>query len=452
MKAQKQTFLRMVLSLSAAAVLAACAGGETVFQAETWVMVAGGPEEDTGAAVVDLGGGTTAAAGHTASFGAGMGDGWVTAMTDNATTLWRVTLGGPAEDMPLALLALGGGVVVAGTTRSSVASSEDAWIVRLDGDGALLWQRTLGGDLHDFAYGLAAVSGGNILVCGRTASSGSDFDDVLVARLDGEGNLRWQRTFDAGGYEDAAAAVEGPGGSLFLLGAGGSPPDLNFLFMRLDGDGNPLWARSMGGASSDAGLSIAAGAGGTFFLAGTTRSFGSGADDVWVIKIDGDGNVLWQKTLGGPDNDWMGAAAETRDGGLLITGETWSFPTADQEVTTFLVRLDPEGNVAWQTALGGTIMIQAASVVEEADGFLRLTGKVLDPESGDFNLFKARLDSAGGVEGDCGLLYPLPFTEQESAAGAVEAALTTVAFEAVLEDAVTSAGEADADVEIICPR
>jgi hypothetical protein len=452
MRAATRTCLLEVFSLWAAAAFCACASGETVLQAETWVMAAAGPEEDTGTVIADLGGGVAAAAGRTTSFGAGNGDAWVMALSSNATTLWCQTLGGAADDRALALLDFGGGVVLGGTTLSSGAGAEDAWIARLDADGELLWQKTLGGGLHDFAYGLTGVSGGHILICGRTASSGSDFDDVLLARLDGEGGLGWQKTFDAGGYEDAADAVEGEAGSLFILGAEGNPPDLNLLAARLEADGTPVWARSVGGPSDDRGRSIVRSAGGALLAAGTTRSFGAGADDVWILKIDPDGTVLWQKTLGGPDNDWMGAAAAAGGGGMLIAGETWSYPTADHEVTTFLVRLDADGNVLWQTALGGAFQFQAASVVEEQGGFIRLTGRMLDQDSGNFNFFMARLDAAGGLEGECGLLYPVPFTLQDSAAEAVDAALVTVDFEADLEDAATSAGDADADIEIICPR
>ena len=171
-----------------------------------------------------------------------------------------------------------------------------------------------------------------------------------------------------------------------------------------------------------------------------------------LTALDLDGHVLWQETLGGPDNDWMGAAVAAAGGGMLIAGETWSYPTAEHEVTTFVVRLDADGNVQWQTALGGAFQFQAASVVEEADGFIRLTGKMLDPDTGDFNLFMARLDAAGGLEGDCGLVYPVPFTLQDSGAETVDAALVTVDFEAALEDAGMSTGDADADIEIICPR
>jgi hypothetical protein len=146
-------------------------------------------------------------------------------------------------------------------------------------------------------------------------------------------------------------------GSTESLGAGGK----DVYVIKLNGAGNLQWTRTIGGESDDIGNSIIQTTDGGYALAGTTRSFGSGSDDVYVVKLDGSGNIQWTRTIGGGENYDEGySIIQTTDGGYAVAGFTSSFGAGGSDV--YVVKLDGSGgvnvgscgNVASNLGKGGT--------------------------------------------------------------------------------------------------
>ena len=120
------------------------------------------------------------------------------------------------------------------------------------------------------------------------------------------------------------------------------------------------------GNGTDYATSIKQTSDGGYIATGYTESFGAGNSDVWLLKLDGSGNVIWQKTYGGTGRDYTFDAQQTEDGGYLVTGMTNSFSAGDLDV--WLLKLDGTGNVTWEKTYGGIGDDSAASVRQTLDG------------------------------------------------------------------------------------
>jgi hypothetical protein len=113
--------------------------------------------------------------------------------------------------------------------------------------------------------------------------------------------------------------------------------------VKLDGSGNIQWTRTLGGGESDYGNSIIQTRDGGYAVAGSTESFGSGNSDIYVVKLNGSGNIQWTRTIGGEDYDDGNSIIQTTDGGYAIAGSTKSFGSGGQDV--YVVKLDGSGGV-----------------------------------------------------------------------------------------------------------
>ena len=207
--------------------------------------------------------------------------------------MWQKALGGSDVDEIINITeSVDGGCVAAGYTRSDDGDVigfprfQDGWVVKLDRDGNLLWRKLLGGsDAEAFVSVVVSLDGGYVLA-GITNSTDGDFSgnhggsfDAWVVKLDQEGDILWQRILGGSGW-DAGSVISTPDGGYILAGGTNST----------DGD----------------------------------VSGNHGAEDAWVVKLDQDGKILWQKTKGGAGSDVAGGIISTLDGGYVITGRASS--------------------------------------------------------------------------------------------------------------------------------
>jgi hypothetical protein len=203
------------------------------------------------------------------------------------------TFGGEGVDWARAVQQTSdGGYILAGMTSSFGAGHYDVWLIKTDVDGNMLWEKTFGGSSYDEAYAVQQTSDGGYILAGYTASFGAGFNDAWLIKTDADGNKVWDKTF-GGINDDWAEAVQ---------------------------------------QTSDGG----------YILAGVTTSFGAGHADAWLIKTDANGNIVWDKTLGGSMGDYAYAVQQTSGGGYILAGETHSFGAVNGDV--WLIKTDAFGN------------------------------------------------------------------------------------------------------------
>jgi len=268
------------------------------------------------------------------------------AKTDaNGDTIWRKTFGGTEGESVRALQLTGdGGYILAGFSYSFGAGSGDVWLVRTDPDGEILWHKTFGGPAFDYASTLEVTEDGGFIMAGQTHSFGAGESDIYLVRADAAGNLLWQKTFGGEKVEHASAVQQTVDGGFAVAGRthsfGAGESDIYLL--KTDTDGALLWEKVFGEERYEWVSAMQCTPDGGLILAGLTDSFGAGVSDVYLVKTDADGTVLWDKTIGGSHNERAGTALQTSDGGYLVAGWTFSFSAGERDL--YIIKTDEEGS------------------------------------------------------------------------------------------------------------
>jgi hypothetical protein len=321
----------------------------------------------------------------------------------SADLIWQKCLGGSAWDYAESIQqTTDDGYIVAGRTASNNGNvtdnhgNWDYWVVKLDGLGNIVWQKCLGGSNGDYAYSVQQTADGGYIVAGTTESSltgnvGSNHGgfDYWVVKLDGLGNIVWQKCLGGSATDSAYSVQQTADGGYVVAGftyssltgeVGSNHGVSDFWIVKLNGLGNIVWQKCLGGSSFDEAYSVQQTADGGYIIAGYTWSNNGNVSgnhgvsyDYWVVKLDGLGNIVWQKCLGGSSYDWAESIQQTTDGGYIVAGRTYSSLTGDVgsnhgDWDYWIVKLDGLGNIVWQKCLGGSSTDYAYSIQQTADG------------------------------------------------------------------------------------
>jgi hypothetical protein len=271
----------------------------------------------------------------------------------------------------------------------------------------LVWQKCLGGSDYDEAYSIQQTPDGGYIVAGYTWSNDGDVSgnhgrwDYWLVKLDGSGNIIWQKCLGGGHDEEAYSVQQTADGGYIVAGysksndgdVSGNHGLDDYWVVRLDGSGNIIWQKCLGGSRDEEAYSVQQTADGGYIVAGWTFSDDGdvsgwhGQFDYWVVKLDGSGNIIWQKCLGGINQEDAHSVQQTADGGYIVVGSTWS---NDGDVSGnhgysdyWLVKLDGSGNIDWQKCLGGSSRDIASSVKQTTDGRYVVAGYTYSNLTGD---------------------------------------------------------------------
>jgi len=224
-------------------------------------------------------------------------------------------------------------------------SSTDIWILKLDSNGTWIWEKCYGGKDDDYAYSIQQTKDGGYAIAGYTYSCGAGDRDFWFLKLDSNGILLNQKTY-GGSKKDYAECIQQTNdggyiiaGSTNSFGAG----DFDFWVLKIDYYGNIKWQKTYGGPKGDYAHSIQQTKDRGYIVAGSTRSFGKGKSDFWVIKLDANGNIEWERTYGGNKEETAWCIKQTKDGGYIVAGQTRSFGKGGYDI--FILKLDSDGDI-----------------------------------------------------------------------------------------------------------
>jgi hypothetical protein len=293
-----------------------------------WTMAYGGADYDYGRSVVQTDDGGFILAGSTSSFGEGLSDVYLIKTNPYGDTLWTKTFGGVNYDYGYSVAQTDdGGYIITGHTFSFGAGSCDVYLIKTNSYGDTLWTKTFGGVNYDYGYSVAQTDDGGYIITGYTYSFGAGSEDVYLIRTDPTGDTLWTNTFGGTDVDQGYSVAQTDDGEFIVTGQtfsfGASWSDLYLI--KTDTAGNMLWQKTFGGTNFDCGYSVKQTKDGGYIIAGQTKSFGAGSSDVYLIKTDENGDMLWQETLGGIYDDYGYSVAQTDDEGYIITGYTLSF-------------------------------------------------------------------------------------------------------------------------------
>jgi len=312
-------------------------------------------------------------------------DFWVIKLDSKGNKIWDKTYGGRDDDIAYSLIqTTDGGYAIAGKTRSYGVGNADFWVIKLDSKGNKIWDKTFGGRSIDIAYSLIQTTDGGYAVAGETKSYGAGYTDFWVIKLDSKGNKIWNKTFGgSSGGESATTIIQTTDGGYAVAGGttSYSAGKTDFWVIKLDSEGNKIWDKTFGGSSYESAKTIIQTTDGGYAVAGP---------GFWILKMDSKGNKLWsKKRFIGKLGDSACSLIQTSDGGYAIAGTIrLSTPRND----ALIIKLDNKGNKIWDKTYGGNDWDIPHSIIQASDGGYAIVGQTSPRLSDEIDIWTIKLD------------------------------------------------------------
>lgn len=356
---------------------------------------------------------------------AGDMDYWVWKMDESGELDWQKSFGGSGSDLLQSIrLTNDGGFILGGVSNSpngkqkndDCRGGDDFWVIKLDAKGGEQWQRTIGGNGQEKLQSVIPTKDGGY-VLGGTSSSGQSHEktqdsfgnvDYWVVKLNKDGEIEWQQAF-GGIYLDNLRSIEQTQDNGYIVGgysnstATGNKSDKNsgsgdFWVLKLDNKGEIQWQKTLGGSQDDQLYVVHQAYDGNYLVAGNSNSMvsnnktagNSNGADFWVIKLDTDGNNIWQETYNIGKADILTSLVENKDHTLLLAGfaQTEISGTQkkkdDRDINDYVViKTNERGEEIWRKSIGSDGEDILKKAIETRDGGYLLAGMSNPTQSGN---------------------------------------------------------------------
>jgi hypothetical protein len=314
---------------------------------------------------------------------------------------WFSTFGGTAwDECASCIQCADGGYALAGYSESW-SSADDLWLVKTDEMGKQEWASILGGTGYDEGYSLLQVEDKGYIIVGATDSYGAGGSDAWLVRTDSLGSLLWMKTIGTPDDEMLFEVCPTSDGCFVAVGSSGVfPSDMHLYLVKLDETGSLVWERFYGGGILDCGFSVRETSDGGFIIAGGNGSGSGGSTiDGWLLKTDAGGNYQWDLVLGGSGYDRFNSARQTLDGGYIAAGYSYSSDPNNGDL--WLVRTGQDGGLTWDTTIGEANGSESAESIELApDGGFIIAGFNSSVAWPNADLWLLKTDSSGDIGWD----------------------------------------------------
>ena len=322
--------------------------------------------------------------------------------------LWEKSFGGSNNEEAYAVKqCMNGGYILAGYSNSYGAASE-VYVVKTDSYGKLEWDKTYGGPNLDRAYEIIETHDGHFIIVGVTNSPGISHgnDDIWLQKIDGQGNTVWRNAYGESNHEVGYDVVELPDGGFLVLGYKNfyDVSGKDIYLIRTDSVGTIVWAKTYGSSMvfDEIGYSIHEAYPSGYLICASTNSRDNGWFDPQVIKIDYDGNMQWSAIYNGSGRShtrWV--ATPTYDGGAAIIGTTTYYHTneGDNE-DIYLIKIDQQGQELWNIGFEGGDSDWGWSIVETCINDLLIVGSTKSYGRGLFDIILMNTNEFGNYNLD----------------------------------------------------
>ena len=350
--------------------------------------------------------------------------------------LWDVRFGGTYDDfitgfeqLPDSTFFLAGSSISGITgdktedNRDTSYNTPDFWILKTASDGSKLWDKTYGGTSSEELMDYVRTSDGGYLLGGQTFSGISGdktqpnwdptlaSNDYWIVKTDGAGIKQWDKRFGGTSFDILNSVNQTQDGGYVLAGSSfsgisGDKSQANqgawdYWLVKTNASGVKVWDRRFGGLEDDFVTASCLTADGGILVGGYSKSNPGGDKtqpcqgnwDYWVVKVNAQGNKVWDKTFGGNYTDWLFDMILVSDGGFLLGGQSFSEATGDKTEPNhdptpagsdyWMVRLDAAGNKLWDRTFGGSEIEDISRVVELSDGGFLVSGESYSPADGN---------------------------------------------------------------------
>ena len=340
-------------------------------------------------------------------------DFWVLKFNSEAQLEWNKTYGGSGDDRGSHLIQTSdGGYALIGYSDSSDGDvsvnngNRDFWVVKIDASGAIHWEKSFGYAGIDEGVSILETSDNHFILSGvlDVSASGGDGNfgrystmhaggDYWSIKINSTGDLVWSR-FYGGSFTDAPTGIlEDTNNNLITVGGSDSNDvdisnnkgTYDFWVVKSNSSGNIIWEKSYGGSEIDEARDVVSSENGNQIIVGDTRSeeqdvsVNNGAADLWILKITENGDVLWEKSLGGSNFDVARSINSTFDNGFIIAGSSRS---SDGNVNenkgqndAWIIKISNAGELLWEKTVGGTEIDFAYDAVQLTNGTIIAVGE-----------------------------------------------------------------------------
>jgi hypothetical protein len=390
-----------------------------------WQRCLGGTGQDQGYSLIQTTDGGFAIVGFAMSndgdcidnHSIGTSDVFIVRLDQDGKTIWEKCLGGTKSDQAYSIVqTIDSGFIIAGHTysndgdvsglhNSAANLYSDVWIVKLDKSGSIEWQHCYGGSKGEDANSIIQTDDGGYAFTGTTTSNDGDvsgyhgdrYGDIWVVKLDAGGNIQWQKCLGGSDYEVAYSIIQTSDKGYVITGltasndgdvSGNHNPGYYDLWVaKLNSAGNILWQHCYGGTFGEEGKQVIQTSDGGYAIAGFTNSvdgditgFHGGNWDVWILRLNPDGTLLWEKCFGGSFNEEGMSLVQTTDGGFVFTGCCNSVDGDPAGLLhhgsddVWLTKISSVGVIEWQELLGGSLIDFANVLIHTKDDGYALVG------------------------------------------------------------------------------
>ncbi|MEW6366644.1 MAG: CARDB domain-containing protein [Acidobacteriota bacterium] len=354
----------------------------------------GGDEAEYGGSIRTTQDGGYIFVSSTTSFGRGSEDVWVVKLNGSGDVAWQKVFGGDQLDRGIDIQEVNGGYLVAAQTYSFGQGSADVWILKLDANGAVLWQRVYGGASSDVVRSIEPASDGGCYLAGLTESFGAVASDAWIVRLTSAGAISSEKRRHINGSEGAVSVIPNGLGYVMLGYGPGNNGSRDFWFSTSTPFSSPT-GHLIGAAQSEFPNALSSISGGGWYVAGQCVPVGLDFDAL-LMKLSSGGSPSWQKRLGTGSSEWFNGGTATADGGYAAIG---SYGGVARDI--WIVRFSSDGAVSWQRTYGGTANDEGHSIRELADGSFIVLGGTKSYGASGYDVMILRLSAAGEIDPSC---------------------------------------------------
>lgn len=294
---------------------------------------------------------------------------------------------------------LDGNYVISSYTTVLGLGYEDAYLLKVDTAGTLLWSKTYGGSLSDKAYFVSTCTDGGFILTGVTSSFGAGNYDLYLIRTDSNGNLLWSTAVGGSGNDYGWNVVQTNDGGFLAAGYSTSFSNANWdgYLVKTNSGGILQWAKVFGGAQMDAFYGLANTNDGGYILTGASATHSAGSSDMWLLKLNSNGDTLWTKLYGRLTEDAGNAVIQTSDGGYMVVGDIHVSDTTGAHHAA-LLKTDSQGNMQWVNVYGSHPGSEIGYAVRQTpdEGYV-LMGNTGAYGGGGNDMLLVKTSSSGGL-------------------------------------------------------
>ncbi len=331
-------------------------------------------------------------AGFTTSFGAIGEDIYVVKTDLEGNLIWERTYGGNGDDNAWSIKrTTDNNYVIAGFSNSFSDGDWDIYLIKIDDDGNQIWDKNIPAPKDQFAWSILADASGEYVIVGQTNNTIDEKETSYCLKLNEHGETVWSYQPDRQEVS-RAFGVLAVGNSYFISGmVDTDTTNLDGFITRLTQTGDEMWTKTYGGQQDDIGHAINETPDGNIIISGYSKSYGTGNSSPWILKVDLNGDQIWNNTFGTFLEERIVSSIVAQNGETTLLGYVFKASGVD----LLLIQVDPKGQLLWMKTFGSPENEEAGqTIVKNENNQIVYSGRTYQSDKTKGDLF-LMIDSLG---------------------------------------------------------